>query len=513
MAFINASTLFALCVLALARFGHSLDVVVGTADCGLNCANYYKAGNDAHPAIQKALNDVNAAGGGKVYIAAGNYVLSKNFEMFSNTHLSGAGMDMTVLKLKDYAAPWKVGSSSQSGFLRAVFKYMKKCENLKISSLTLDGNKLKQNKDSDSKYGRYGFFTEGCINVFVDSVKVKSWQGYGFDPHGWKSAPGGPLYGQFLTILNSVSVDNDWDGFTLDQTNGMYLRNNTAIANGRHGFNVVTGSSNVTIEEAYSIDNGYFYYTGSSGCGMVVQNNQEFGTHGVTIRKSVFKNDKKGGICTNDVYDVTIINNTISTTQRCMYLLYSNNFLIKDNICDDKDLVVQSSCLNIVQENNVYVPPNGVVGPPPASPPPTSPEMPDSECSSGILDAANKTCCALSCGTCGGLGCGLLDGGSSACCESGIAATERYCDVVSAPCIMGSKVNPAPAPEIPAGVTTDPTCQYGIKNKNICCDAKCGTCGGTGCSQLYGGAEKCCTKSIATLGNYCTNSLPPCIIV
>jgi hypothetical protein len=58
----------------------------------------------------------------------------------------------------------------------------------------------------------------------------------------------------------------------------------------------------------------------------------------------------------------------------------------------------------------------------------------------------------------------------------------------------------------------DPTCQYGIAAGSICCAASCGTCGGTGCSQLPGGAASCCMGIIAESGRSCNDYPAPCIL-
>ena len=401
----------------------ALDVTVGKTDC-VGCPNYYKAGTDARSAIQNALEAVRVAGGGKVQIQEGEYVLGKNFQVYSNTHLQGAGMDSTILKLKNKADPWIVGTSSASGFLRAVYKTYSKCENVKISDLTLDGNKVNQNKDADSKYGRYGIFTEGCTNVYIDSVRTRNWQGYGFDPHGWKSAPGGPIYGKSLTVVNCVSHDNDWDGFTLDQTDGMFVQNCFAYNNGRHGFNVVTGSRNVVIDNVKTSQNGYYYYTGASGCGITVQNNQNFGTNAVTVKNSLVEGDKKGGVCTNDVFDIVVDNNNIKTQRPCVTLIDTRDVSVTNNVCNNTNIISKSNVVNLIDVNNKYVPTSVSPG----------------TCSSGIYN--NNICCASNCvnslgqSQCGGSGCGSLQGGSANCCTTQILASGRKCTDFPPPCIL-----------------------------------------------------------------------------
>jgi hypothetical protein len=426
-----------LIALYMVRLSLSLNIVVGKDDCIGSCVNYHKAGSDAFDAIQDAFNKVRNAGGGRVTINEGLYILSKNIEMYSNTELIGAGMDKTILKLQDFAASYIIGTSKRSGFLRSVYKVEKKCENLYVAHLTLDGNKEKQNTDYNSVYGRYGYFTEACTNVYLDSVRVENFQGYGFDPHGWKSAPNGPIYGNNLTIVNCVANDNDWDGFTLDQTNGMYLKNNTAIKNGRHGFNVVTGTFNGYITDAYSYYNGYYFYQGTSGCGFTIQNNQQYGTHNVVVVNSIFADDKKGGVCTNDVYNITINNVHITTQRQCLRFENSRDFVVTNNVCNHTQIFNERNVTNIFKSNNTV----GIVNisinttiPNDTTVPSDTDDDNVSVCSSNVQN--KRVCCASSCGTCGGTRCGSRPGGSINCCQTQILASGRYCDDFDAPCIL-----------------------------------------------------------------------------
>ena len=404
----------------------ALDVTVGKADCA-GCPNYYKAGTDAEPAIRNALEAVRIAGGGKVQILAGEYILSTNFAVHSNTDLRGAGMDSTVLKLRNKAGPWKVGSRTSAGFLRSVYKLYNKCENIRVSHLTLDGNKANQNTDKDSLYGRYGLFTEACDNYYIDSVKIRNWQGYGFDPHGWKSAPGGAKWGVGLTVVNCVAHDNDWDGFTLDQTDDMVVQNCFSYDNGRHGFNVVTGSRNVVIENVRTLRNGHYYYTGDSGCGVTIQNNQNYGTNTVTVKNSLLEADKKGGVCTNGVFNIVVDNNNIKTRPHCVRLEKTRDVSVTNNICNNTNIIRQIDVINLTQANNRFV----------AS---TSTTVPPGTCTSGIRN--NEVCCASGCVNssgkpqCGGTGCGSLPGGSTNCCSTQILASGRKCTNFPPPCIL-----------------------------------------------------------------------------
>jgi hypothetical protein len=54
----------------------------------------------------------------------------------------------------------------------------------------------------------------------------------------------------------------------------------------------------------------------------------------------------------------------------------------------------------------------------------------------------------------------------------------------------------------------------GILNskKEVCCAASCGACGGSGCSSLPGGSEKCCQGKIKDSGVDCATHSAPCVV-
>jgi hypothetical protein len=67
----------------------------------------------------------------------------------------------------------------------------------------------------------------------------------------------------WVTISNIQAYDNNWDGFAIDKVSGGLLEDNWAVGNGRHGFNVITGSTGVTLQRNYAYNNGFFYFLGN----------------------------------------------------------------------------------------------------------------------------------------------------------------------------------------------------------------------------------------------------------
>eukprot|EP00752_Nemacystus_decipiens_P009493 g8487.t1 len=72
-----------------------------------------------------------------------------------------------------------------------------------------------------------------------------------------------------------------------------------------------------------------------------------------------------------------------------------------------------------------------------------------------------------------------------------------------------------PALLLPSALAQD-TCSNGlagIEFKEVCCDAGCGQCGGSGCSSRPGGGSSCCYGAIRNSGVLCSeNPVAPCIV-
>lgn len=308
---------------------------------------------DMQAVLQNALNQLAAAGGGTLQLQKGVYLLDGFIETGGNTNIIGAGMDKTILRLVDKAAPWWIPNTGikRSGMLRA-----KRSHNLIFAHFTLDGNRENQNNDKYSLYGRYGFYTEACDNVFLDSIAIVNFQGYGFDPHGIKDTD--KIWSNNLTIINSVAKNNAWDGFTIDQCNGVLLKNNTAIDNGRHGFNIVTGTRNVIMTDVKSINNGFYYYKQTRGCGVMIQNNLYFGTNNVSLQNSIITNSSDAGVCVTDVQNIRIQDVIVDRTDNriCIRVRNVTTSLVTKNRCVGTPRGIRVGCgTDVIVTENVFV--------------------------------------------------------------------------------------------------------------------------------------------------------------
>ncbi len=128
--------------------------------------------------------------------------------------------------------------------------------NFGLADLTLDGNRAHNpTAKTDGFYcGVTPGGTDACADVYILRVEATNCQGYGFDPHEQTYR---------LTIEDRVASHNGLDGFTLDfQVEGVFT-GNEAVANDRHGFNIVTTTNDCFFADNIARDNG--------GAGIVIQ--------------------------------------------------------------------------------------------------------------------------------------------------------------------------------------------------------------------------------------------------
>lgn len=131
----------------------------------------------------------------------------------------------------------------------------------------------------------------------------------------------------------------------------------------------------------------------------------------------------------------------------------------------------------------------------------------DPTCANGTRSADGETCCAASCGSCGGKSCSQNNGGAKNCCAGIIKTSGKSCLEGGAPC----NISRVPANGFET-VMADPMCSRGIKSGGTCCAPGCGKCGGTECSARPGGKNACCTGAIEQTQRSCANTEAPCMI-
>ncbi|ACO81203.1 Secreted mannuronan C-5 epimerase [Azotobacter vinelandii CA] len=249
--------------------------------------------SDDTAAIQAAIDAAHAAGGGTVYLPAGEYRVSGGEEpsdgcltIKSNVHIVGAGMGETVIKLVD---GWE---QDVTGMVRSA--YGEETSNFGMSDLTLDGNRDNVSAKVDGWFNGYIPGQDGADrDVTLERVEIREMSGYGFDPHEQTIN---------LTIRDSVAHDNGLDGFVADYQVGGVFENNVSYNNDRHGFNIVTSTNDFVLSNNVAYGNG--------GAGLVVQRGSSDLPHpyDILIDGGAYYDNGLEGVQLKMAHDVTLQN-------------------------------------------------------------------------------------------------------------------------------------------------------------------------------------------------------------
>lgn len=296
-----------------------------------NVKDYSAKGNgiaDDTQAIQRAIEAASKAGGGQVYVPAGTYVVSAGNEpgdgclmLRDNVQLYGAGMGKTTIKVAD-------GSDTKiTGVIRSA--YGEQNHDFGISNLTIDGNRANTTGKIDGWFNGYIPGKAGHdSNVTIDSVEVKNCSGYGFDPHEqtWN-----------MVLKNSVAHGNGLDGFVADYLVNSSFVNNTSYGNDRHGFNVVTSTTDFTMRDNTAYSNG--------STGIVLQRGDEDipSPNDILISGGSVYGNKAEGVLLKLVHDVTVSGVDIHDNARSGVRLYgSSQVELLNNTIHQNSLAVTS---------------------------------------------------------------------------------------------------------------------------------------------------------------------------
>ncbi|WP_349569065.1 M10 family metallopeptidase C-terminal domain-containing protein [Azotobacter salinestris] len=246
---------------------------------------------DDTDAIQAAIDAASRAGGGTVYLPAGEYRVSGGNEasdgalmIKSNVYMAGAGMGQTVIKLVD---GW---DQKLTGIIRSANG--EQTHDYGISDLTIDGNQDNTSDEVDGFYTGYIPEEDGAdYNVMVERVEIREVSRYAFDPHEQTIN---------LTIRDSVAHDNGKDGFVADFQIDSTFENNLSYNNGRHGFNITTSSHDIVFRNNVAYGNG--------ANGLVIQRNSEDRAlpYNILIEGGAFHGNGMEGVLIKMSTDVTL---------------------------------------------------------------------------------------------------------------------------------------------------------------------------------------------------------------
>lgn len=259
-----------------------------------NVKNYGARGDgitDDTLAIQRALDAADRAGGGTVIMPKGTFIVKGNGDasegcllIRDNTTLTGAGMGETIVKLQDNY------NQKVTGIIRTESGVVTK--NVTVQQLTIDGNMQNNVGEVDGVFcGVSPGSPKADENITFQNMEIHSVSRYAFDPHEITKN---------LVIRNTVAHHNGKDGYVADfQMDGIF-ENNIAYANGRHGFNIVTGTVGFVAKNLTAYDNG--------SNGIVVQRGSDLRdwTRDIQIIGGKYYNNGEEGVLVKISKNVTV---------------------------------------------------------------------------------------------------------------------------------------------------------------------------------------------------------------
>ena len=292
--------------------------------------------------INLAIQSADSASDWTVVLRPGTYHVQHGIEVTSNVTLRGYGAN-TVIRLDDNAPSMATGAGivrMKDDTQRGVAKRVR---NVTIEDFVVDGNRDQQAPGVNEK--KFGFYAEGDFITFRRLV-AKNCAGYGFDPHEHPDS----IASTNVLIEDCESYGNAADGFVLDHVNASTFRRNYAHDNDRHGFNLVTSTSQVTLSDNRSLRNG--------ATGLMAQN----GAHDVVIQSCELGENALQGMLLRDADNCTVSGNTFRANRRSGLLLrLADHSTISGNSFTESDtgsvgravVTLDSSFVNVLTANTV----------------------------------------------------------------------------------------------------------------------------------------------------------------
>jgi hypothetical protein len=276
--------------------------------------------------------------GGTLEIEAGTYVFSDSINIPANASISikGAGAGLTILKLADNAQM----PSGKIGLIHA-----ENANTLTIQDLTLDGNSVLQNATL-LKETRTGFYCTGCSTIVVKNVDAMGWRGNGFlfQPKLTATSSG-------ITISNSSSIGNDFDGFgfksvtTIDigntessgnggdgfsftNCNGVTMHGINTTSNHRHGIYADNQTSTLAINNFHSVSDGHgvdpVSLVALNGCGIFLKGSVGGTINTVSLTGSNIENSNMTAVLSTAVNGLTITKSNLTGSVFCLKVSYTS---------------------------------------------------------------------------------------------------------------------------------------------------------------------------------------------
>jgi parallel beta-helix repeat protein len=304
--------------------------------------NFLVNGTADEVPINLAIRSADSASHFTVLLKPGTYHVQHGINVLSNVTLRGSG-PTTIVRLDDNAPSMittagiiRAKDDSQNGAGRRV-------QHVTIEDLVVDGNRTTQAPGNEEK--KFGFYAEGDFITFRRLV-AKNCAGYGFDPHAHSDS----IASTNVLVEDCEAYGNQLDGFALDMLNHSTFRRNYAHDNDRHGINLVTSATSITLTDNRSLRNG--------ATGLMAQN----GTHDVVIQSCEVGENALQGIFLRDADGCTVLGNTFRNNRRSGLLLrLTDNTTITGNTFTENDtgsvgrgvVTLDSATVNVVGTNTI----------------------------------------------------------------------------------------------------------------------------------------------------------------
>ena len=296
------------------KFKDAADYVVSSAD--------ETAGN-ADVAIQAAISAL-PANGGSVYLMEGTYTIDTAISLRSNITFTGAGRNLTIIKLKSaHNASINMLSISNG------FTYF---NNVTIKDLTVDGNKA--NQTAGTQHGVYSYRTgnqaSSTVGLTVNNIYVKDMRNNGMELEQMANSKVSGSYfmtntgngihensvGARNTYMNNTSRENGASGIDVEGDYSV-VSNNYAQAN--TGYGIDANGSNLTIAENVITNNTNHGVNSTADNAVITGNNISSNTarglvidQNAKITNNVIQSNGAGGMYSQYLSNAaTITGNTI----------------------------------------------------------------------------------------------------------------------------------------------------------------------------------------------------------
>jgi parallel beta-helix repeat protein len=257
-----------------------------------NTGDYQTDGLEDDVEIQAAIDAVEAAGGGVVFIRAGTYVISTELVIDSaNVNLIGEGIDATVIQLK---AAFPTG---EAGIVAGA-------DNISVGMMTIDGNKANQtteshngieNGTSTTVYDNCFYDLEvkninhssttgnGIYLVYGERTKIERCHCTGIEGYGFQ-VNSGVIY---TSIVSSFASSNSVHGFLILGAKTM-LNNCTAYSNSSSGFYMDSGMGLCGNCVAFqNTVHGFYLTSRDTITGCISEDNTQYGVYTDSTRSKI----------------------------------------------------------------------------------------------------------------------------------------------------------------------------------------------------------------------------------